>query len=200
MAIRIKSRFHAAGRRTPATLASVAALLAWRLAVESIDRMRGAGYDIDIGRQWFDFACEFIAFLAVCSDRIAWRELDGDTRAQFTIALVRRLAEMLDENEYLLQGETIVGGVSQHFVDLFNRRSADYAEFDYSEDGPDFGFRRFFAACLRDVLPPKDQLWVVDQAMDIESPQALKALEKTLLGMFGDSAAPAANGEGGAGA
>ncbi len=34
------------------------------------------------------------------------------------------------------------------------------------------------------MLPEKDKLWVVDQAMDIEVPESLKALEKTLAGLF----------------
>jgi hypothetical protein len=184
MAVRVHTQFHTSSQRSPRTLASVVALLAWKLAVEAIKRMRQAGYDIDIGRPYFDFVCEFMVFLAVAADRIAYRELDADTRLAFTTALATRLAEIVEENHYLLLGEAVPGELQQHFLDLFNRRGAEYAEFDYGADGPDFGFRRLFAACLREGLPEKDQLWVVDQAMEIEAPEALKALEKTLAGLF----------------
>jgi hypothetical protein len=184
MVVRVHTQFHTSGQRTPAALASVAALLSWKLAVDSIQRMRRADYAIDIGRQYFDFVCEFMVFLAVAADRIAYRELDEEGRVAFTTALVKRLAEMVEENHYLLMGEDLPGGLKQHFLTLFNRRSADYAEFDYGAEGPDFGFRRYFASCLRDVLPEKDKLWVVDQAMDIEVPEALKSLNKALPGMF----------------
>lgn len=184
MAVRTHTRFHTASQRSPRTLASVVALLAWKLAVEAIKRMRQADYDIDIGRPYFDFVCEFMVFLAVAADRIAYRELDADTRLAFTTALATRLSEIVEENNYLLLGESAPGELQQHFLDLFNRRGAEYAEFDYDENGPDFGFRRLFAACLREGLPEKDRLWVVDQAMEIEAPEALKALEKTLNGLL----------------
>lgn len=184
MAVRTYTRFHAAGQRSPRTLAGVVALLAWKLAVDAIRRMRDADYDIDIGRPYFDFVCEFMVFLAICADRIAYRVLDDALRAEFTTVLATRLAEMLEENRYLLLDAAVPGESQRHFIDLFNRRGAEYAEFDYGENGPDFGFKRYFAACLRDGLPEKDKLWVVDQAMDIEAPEALKSLEKTLAGLF----------------
>lgn len=184
MAIRLKTKFHTPGQRSPATLASVVAVLAWKLAIESIKRMRKADYDIDPGRPYFDFVCEYLAFLAVAADRIAYRKLDEAARSEFTTALVKNIARFVEENDIMLLGEAVPGESRRHFIDLFNRRAADYAEFDYTEAGPDFGFKRFFATCLRDVLPEKDRLWVIDQAMDIEAPESLKMLEKTLDGLF----------------
>ncbi len=184
MAIRIKTKFHSSGQRSAATLASVVAVLAWKLAIESIKRMRKADYDIDIGRPYFDFVCEFLVFLAVCADRVAYRELDAADRIEFTTALAQNIARFVEENNIMLLGAAVPGESQRHFIDLFNRRAAEYAEFGLDENGPDFGFRRFFAACLRDVLPEKDKLWVVDQAMDIEAPEALKTLDKTLTGLF----------------
>lgn len=160
------------------------ALLAWKLAVESIKRLRKADYGIDVGRPYFDVVCEFMVFLAVCADRIAFREFAAEDRLAFTTALVKRLAEMIEENNYLLLGTAMPGECRQALLDLFNRRGDDYAAFDYTEDGPDFGFRRCFAAGLRDALPEKDQLWVVDQAMEIEAPDALRALEKAMHGLL----------------
>jgi hypothetical protein len=186
VAVRIRSRFHAEGQRSSATLASVVAILAWKLAIEAIKRMREAKYDIDIGRPYFDFVCEFLVFMAMAADRIVYLKLDGERRAEFTAALGKRLAEIVEDNNHMLFGEAQAGECKQHFVDLFNRRGADYAEFDYGPDGPDFGFKRYFAACLREGLPEKDRLWVVDQVMEIEVPDALKALDKTLAGLFPD--------------
>lgn len=184
MAIRVRSKFHTQGQRSPGMLASVVALLSWKLAVDAIKRMRQADYDIDIGRAYFNFVCEYLVFLAVSADRLVYRELAELERIAFTTALAKRMAEMVEENRDMLLGEAVAGESQRHFLDLFNRRGAEYAEFEYGENGPDFGFKRFFAACLRDGLPEKDKLWVVDQAMDIEAPQALKMLEKTMKGLF----------------
>lgn len=192
MAVRIRNRFFRAGRqRSPAELASAVATLAWKLAIESIHNMRRAQYDIDIGRPYFEFVSEFMVFLATAADRIAYRELAAEPRVEFTTALAKRLAEIVEDNNGMLLGSAQPGECQRDFLARFNRRGADYAEFGYDANGPDFGFRRYFAACLRDVLPAKDQLWVIDQAMDIEAPEAIKALEKTLAGFFStDEAAP----------
>ncbi len=185
MAVRIRSRFHTAGReRTPAELASVVAMLAWKLAIDSIKRMREADYDIDIGRPYFDFVCEYLAFLAHCADRIAFRELEPEQRAEFTKALALRLADVVEDNRDMLLGAEVPGESRRHFLELFNQRGSDYAEFEYEAKGPDFGFRRCFAASVEAVLPDKDKLWAMDQVMEIEVPEGIKALEKTLAGLF----------------
>lgn len=191
MAVRIRSHFHTEGQRSAATLASVVAALSWKLAIDAIGRMRKADYDIDIGKPYFDFVCEFMVFMAMAADRIAYMKLDPEKRVQFTSAMARRMAELVEENNGMLLGAAAQGECLRHFIDLFNRRSGEYAEFDYGPEGPDFGFKRFFAACLREGLPEKDRLWVVDQVMDIEVPEALKALDKTLAGLFAGGGAPA---------
>ena len=132
-----------------------------------------------------------MVFIAVAADRIAHRELDAERRVEFTTALAKRLAEIVEDNRDMLLGAAQPGECQRDFLDRFNRRGADYAEFGYGADGPDFGFRRYFAACLREVLPEKDQLWVIDQAMDIEAPEAIKALERTAAGLFDSKAAVA---------
>lgn len=184
MAVRAHTRFHQTGQRSLATLASVVAMLAWKLALEAIRRLRKADYTIEVGRQFFDMVCEFMVLFAVAADRVAYRELEADDRASFTTALVKRQAGMIGENDYMLLGEGCGEDLRQGFLDRFNRRNSDYAEFDYGAHGPDFGFRRYFASCLREILPEQEQLWVVDQAMDIEAPEALRVLEKTLVGLF----------------
>jgi hypothetical protein len=191
MAVRVFNKFHTQGARSPKMLASVVAMLAWKLAIESVKRMRKAYYDIDAGKPYFDFVCEFLVFLAHAADRIAYRSLDAGQRAEFTTALAIRLAEMVEESHEALLGDAAPGASHRDFIDLFNRRGADYGEYEYGPEtnGPDFGFKRMFASALREILPEKDKLWVIDQAMDIEAPDAIKALEKTMAGLFGGDAA-----------
>lgn len=192
-AIRIRSRFHASGReRSAATLASVVAMLAWKLAIDSIKRMREAKFDIDLGRAYFDYVCEYLAFLAHVADRIAYRDLDAPRRVEFTQALALRLAEVVEDNADMLISDSPAGSCRQHFLTLFNQAGADYAGFEFGEqgsalqlgEGPNFGFRRCFASRIREVVPEKDQTWVYDQVMEIEVPEGVKALEKTLAGLF----------------
>jgi len=186
LAIRIRSRFHkGAGERSMPELASVIAMLGWKLSQEAIRRMRAAQFDIDIGRQYFDFVCEFLAFMLHAADRIAYRALDADKRLAFTTALALKLAEVVEENRDMLIAEPEPGRSRSHFIALANERGADYADFSYDEkQGPDFGFRRFFGSRLLEIVPEKDHSWVIDQIMEIEAPEAIKALESTLAGLF----------------
>lgn len=193
MAIRIRSSFHSRGKpRSQAALASVIAMLCWKLAIDSIKRMREAKFDIDLGRSYFDFVCEHLAFLAHLADRIAYRDLEPELRAEFTRALAIRLADVVEDNADMLIADSPPGSCRQHFLDLFNEAGADYSEFDYEEKGPapqlgggpDFGFRRCFASRIREGVPEKDKTWVYDQVMEIEVPEGVKALEKTLAGLF----------------
>lgn len=184
MALRIRNSFHSGRPRSMAEHASVIAMLAWKLGQESIARMREADYDIEVGRGWFDFVCEYLAFLAMSADRIAHADLDPDDRMAFTTALVKRLGDMVEESRHALLPDLLPGEARSGFLELFNRRSDEYADFGFDASGPDFGFRRCFAACVRETLPEKDRLWAIDQVMEIESPEAIKTLQKTLGGLF----------------
>jgi hypothetical protein len=186
LAIRIRSHFHrGAGERSMSELASVIAMLGWKLSQDAIRSMRAAQFDIDIGRQYFDFVCEYLAFMLHAADRIAYRVLDAEKRVAFTTALALKLADVVEENRDMLIAEPEPGRSRSHFIDLANERGGDYANFAYDEkDGPDFGFRRFFGSRLLEIVPEKDHAWVIDQIMEIEAPEAIRALESTLAGLF----------------
>ena len=185
MAIKIRSRFHAGGReRSMASLASVVAMLAWKLSIDSIKRMREAKFDIDLGRPYFDYVCESMAFYAHIADRIAFAKLETAKRGEFTTALALRMADAIEENADMLLEAPVAGECRKHFLELFTQAGVDYAEYGYGADGPDFGFRRSFAARVRDGMAEKDRTWVYDQLMEIESPEGVKAIGKTLAGLF----------------
>jgi len=191
MAIRIRSRFHAGGReRTMADLASVVAMLSWKLAVESIKRMREAKFDIDLGRPYFDYVVETMAFHAHLADRVAFEKLDAEGRGEFTTALAKRMAEAIEDNADMLLAASEPDACRRYFLDVFNAAGTDYAEYACDEKGPDFGFRRAYAARVREGMPEKDKNWVYDQVMEIEAPEGVTAIQKTLDGLFGGEEKP----------
>ena len=166
-------------------LASVIAMLGWKLSQEAIRRMRAAQFDIDLGTQYFDFVCEYLAFMLHAADRLAYRALAAEERTAFTTALALKLAEVVEDNRDMLLAEPEPDRCRRHFIDLANQRGGEYADFAYDEkEGPDFGFRRYFGSRLLEIVPEKDHAWVIDQVMEIEVPEAVKALERTLEGLF----------------
>ena len=194
-AMRLKSHWFKAGaERSPAEQASAMAFITWRLAHQMLKRMRGADFDIDAGRPYFNFLREVLVALIAVADRIAAERLAPEARVAFTVALVRHVARTLQGNEDDLLGPPAASAPSHAdtFIDLFNEVSPHYAEFgsdaDAVDDGagfqPGFGFVRYLGARLEPTLPEKDRLWVIDQVMAIEAPEALGALRRSMHDLF----------------
>jgi hypothetical protein len=188
--MRTKSKWFAKGKaRGPEQLATVVAMTLWRLGIQTIRNMRRADYDIDTGPPYFAFLREYLVFLAHLADRYVYPRFDDEARAAFMNVLVTRLAEMLAENASELIGADHAEA-KRGFVDHFNLRGADYAHFDFGDDGPEYGFVRYCGNQLMEVLPEKDRVWVVEQVVSVEAPEALKTLKASFANLFA-TAAPA---------
>ena len=181
--IRIKSQwFRDGATKTPKQTASAMAFIAWRVAQNMLKQMRSADFDIEVGPQYFAFTREVLVFLTQVLDRMAYERMGVEGRAEFITALVRRVAEVLQENEDGLLGAPPAGQPSHYdeFIDLFNELVDHYADFGYGPDGPDFAFVRYLGHRIEALMPEKDQRWVVDQIMATEVPQAVEILQRAL--------------------
>jgi hypothetical protein len=183
---RTKSRFFAKDKaRDPETLASVAAFTIWRLGLNTIKRMRSAQFEIEASPQYFEFLREYLVFLIQVADRFAFARLALAERRVFTVSMVRRLAELLAENQSRLLGdahEVIRNG----FIDRFNVCADDYAELEFDgRTGPDFAFMRYCSHALQTVVAEQDRAWVADQVMTIEAPEAVETLRKLIDNVVG---------------
>ena len=189
--MRVRSHWFKGGTpKTPAQNAGAMAFIVWRVARQMLGRLRGAQFDIEVGAPYFDFLREALAFLIQVADRMAWQRLDGAARAEFTTALALRVAAHVEENQTDLLGPPAAGQTShgERFIDLVNELSGHYAEFG-AEPGatvfaPDFAFVRYFASRVAAVLPEKDRLWVTDQLMAAEVPEALDTLRGAFDGLL----------------
>jgi hypothetical protein len=81
-----------------------------------------------------------------------------------------------------------------NFIDLLNRRAADYATFDCAPESPSFPLLRYLGLAVRELMLESDQHWVADQIMDIQAPEALGFLKKTLDGLLDPAPARARRG------
>ena len=102
--MRIKAQWFKPDRpQSPLQTASAMAFIV-RVSANMLKRMRDAGFDIDTGPAYFGFVREVLLFLVTGIDRLASAQLSAEERAAFTGALVRRVAEFLEENEADLLG------------------------------------------------------------------------------------------------
>lgn len=190
--MRTKSKWFAKGQaREPEILAGAVGLNTWRLGLHSIKRMRGANFEIEASRQYFDFLREYLVFLNHAVDRFAFERLDDGQRRKFTSALVKKTAEFLSENEArLLGGEE--APIFDQFIQCFNQRGEDYATFGLDDGRPDFAFMRYCGFRLADVVSEQDRQWVMDQVMAIEAPEAIDTLLKLMDNLFATAGKTAA--------
>ena len=193
MAIRIKNQWFNEGRpKTPRENASAMAFITWRVTQNMVKQMREARFDIDVGPQYFAFMREVLVFLGQVVDRMAFARMTGEERAEFTTALVVRLAEILEESEQEWLGNPAPRKESwrNQFIDQYNELSEAYAEFGHGPDGPDFAFVRYLGSRLEAVLPEKDRHWVKDQVMAYEVPEALELVKRGLDGVLSTEPRP----------
>jgi hypothetical protein len=182
--LRIKSNWFKEGRaRTPQEISDALAFVVSRIADNALKNTRKASFEISVGPQYLDFLAEFLLFLILVADRIAYRDLSEEDRVTFTGNLANRVAETYAENRSRLLVEGIKE-CKQRFIDLLNQRAGEYADFGYDEKGPDYGFYRYLAFCIGNVLSEEDANWVIDPMISFEAPEAVQMVEKTLRGLY----------------
>ncbi len=193
MSLRIKSQwFKAETAKSPQQTASALAFIVWRVAQNMLKQMRTAQFDIDIGPQYFAFMREVLVFLIQVVDRMAFDRMPVAERTEFTTALVRRVAEILEDSEDDLLGLP-AAGVESHraqFIELFNALSDDYATFGHGPEGPDFAFMRYLGSRVTALMVQKDQAWALDQIMAIEAPEAVTMLRGAMQGVLSTEPRP----------
>lgn len=188
---RTKSRWFARGKpRTPESLATVVAFTAWRLALDSIRRMRKAQFEIAADAQYFAYLRDYLIFLIHLTDRLVALRYPLEQRAAFTTAMCRRIAELQAENQARL-----VGGdeaqIRHDFIDAFNEQGDDYATLEFAATGSHFDFARYCAHRLLDAASEQDRAWLTDQIISIEAPEAVETLRKVIDELFATAQPPA---------
>ncbi len=182
--MRVKARwFRAEDGKRPEEVGGAAAFIAFRVAQNMLKSMRKAGFDIDAGPQYFDFLAESLAFSIQCACRIAWTGLAEGERMAFAAALSQRAADHLAGNQAELLGQD-AAEVRAGFVERLNRRFAEYADFRYTAEGPDFAFLRYFASLVAERVPEKDRRWTHDQVIAIEGPEAVATMARALAALL----------------
>jgi hypothetical protein len=182
--MRIKSNWYKASREhTPGELAGAVAFNISRIADNALKNTRNAKFEVAIGPQYFAFLREFLVFLILVADRLAYRQFSSGDRVAFTGALANHVGATYAENISRLMGGEL-GACKQQFIDALNARAGEYAEFDYTESGPEYAFMRYLAYCMSQVMDEKDSGWIIDQIISIEAPNAIDMLEGNFKGLL----------------
>lgn len=184
MALRLKTVwFKNAGGRSQTEVASVLASTIWRLADEIVNNLSKFDCDIVTLERGVRILGEVAVFLLHMSDRMVYGRLPESDRAALVQAAGQRLAELVEENIRKMGGEKDFD-YRANFIDFINRRSADYATFECPPEQPSFPLLRCLGLAVRELMVESDQPWVADRIMDIDAPEALGMLKKTVDGLL----------------
>lgn len=190
MAIRIKSHWsNTKSERTLPEIAGALAFIAWRIALDKAINLHCERFLYRDDAQRLAVMAEYLAFLIQIADRLAYAGLapgDGDADAQrrtLITALARKVVEHLQDNSQDLLGP---GDYGRGFIDLLNRRGADYADYPLEPAGPSFALLRHLGHEVQRLMGPgQDNRWVIDQVMDQDAPAAYQSFAKAFRDLFG---------------
>lgn len=193
MAIRIKSRWTEKARQKFSEdinneNAQALAYIFWRLALDRAIHLHGEDYIYDTDQQRVYIIAEYLAMLLQVADRHAYARLEEDDRRAFVNTLAMRLADHMQDNCEDLFGHS---DYRSSFIDMLNRRSEGYAEFDYSlEEGPSYGFLHYFGSQVLRVMDEMgdrhhENRWVIDQVMDVDGPETIDKATRAIDDLFG---------------
>lgn len=187
MAIRVKAKWNQKEReRSFGDVGSALAFNAWKQAAQIVLNLENEGFQTDSNPQRLDVVAENLAFMVQVADRMVHERLDDEDRALFVNAFAGKLIAYMADNRRDVQGE---GDWKAPFVELLNRRAADYAGADWSPaEGASFKLRRLYGEHVAAAMGEKDNRWIPDYIIDREAPEAERVLKRALPTLLGPEA------------
>jgi hypothetical protein len=93
-----------------------------------------------------------------------------------------KLADHFQDNGLDLLGP---GDHGKRFIALFNERSGEYAEFNFSDEGPSYPFLRHLGFEIQQIMGEEhENRWVIDQVMDVDGPEVYKQLARAVRNLL----------------
>jgi hypothetical protein len=182
VAIRMHTKWNTGGSKTIEDRAGVVGFNIWKIAKETWIRMEKEGFRAGQDRQLAAVITEMIAFLVQVSDRLVYGQLSEEERARFINALGKHLAHTMQSNMLDMFGP---GDHATPFINTLNARAADYAEFEFAQYSPSYGFLRYLGEKMSEAMAATDNKWVIEHVIEIEAPEALKPIKKLIGEVLG---------------
>lgn len=179
MALRIKSHWHddASEHSLPETAGAIA-FIAWRVALDKAVNLHCKRFIYEDDAQRMGVIQEYLVFMIQIADRVAHDRLEEAERRALITALAKRLADHVQDNSLDLFGS---GDYVRPFIDRLNERSAEYAAFKLTDEGPSYPFLRHLGHSIQGVMGSGEaNRWVIDQVMDRDGWDVYRQLTKAM--------------------
>lgn len=182
--MRVRTRWKDSQRqRKPKEIASALGATIWKAAGQLVLTLENEGFQTESNSQRLEVFAEVCAYMLQLVDRQLHATWDQPRRAEFITELARSMAQLMQENRGLIEG---AGDYRTPFIDLLNRRGAEYSASSWDEsEGPSFVMRRNFGNHVSASMGPRDRKWITDYVMDVEAPKLRSILSQAIPGLLG---------------
>lgn len=183
MALRIKSHWSDEDQeRTLPEIASALAFIAWRLAVEKAVNLHSERFVYADDRQRLAVIQEYLVFLIQIADRLSHTHMGDEDRRKLITGFAAKVIEHVQDNARDLFGD---GDFGRPFVALLNRRSEEYAQLQFGDEGPGYPFVRYLGHEIQRLMGEREEnRWVIDQVMDKDAWEAYKQFSRAFGDLF----------------
>ncbi len=190
---RIKDRWHNStpenttrqvlNEKTLDDQASALAFIQWRTALNSAINLHAEDFRYDNDQQRVGVIIEYLAFQLQITDRLSAEFIEDKEREALIVAACKKSVDQIQENLRDIAGP---GAYLAPFIELLNRRFAEYSVFGYTDGRPGFEAMRFLGHNVL-MLLGEDQTnrWVIDHVMEIDGPAIVDQNVKSLNRLFG---------------
>lgn len=183
MRARIRSKWR--NRGTPVSIEANALAVSaaiWRLALAAAKDLHAHDYVYDNDRQRIGVIIEYAIFLIHVADRYVFELWDRDQRVTFVSSLAANIARHVQQNSSELFGS---GDYREPFTAHLNIRAAEYAQTEFDDAGPGYSSYRCLGAHVQEIMGENQtNRWVLDQVIEIDAPQAVRLLSKTMQALI----------------
>jgi len=183
VAVRIKSQWHDEdAERSLEEIAGAIAFNGWRIAMDKAVNLHGEQFIYGTDRQRLAVIAEYLIFQVQIVDRMTHEKLGSEGRRTLITSLALRLAEHMQENSGDLLGP---GDHGTEFIERLNRRSTEYSELGFTDEGPSYPFMRHLGFEIQQIMgDSQENRWAIDQVMDKDGPDVYKQLKRILRNLF----------------
>jgi len=183
VALRIKSHWwNAEQERSVPEIASALAFIAWRLALEKAVNLHCERFVYADDRQRMAVIQEYLVFLIQIADRLCYGIMSEDDRRTLITTVIAKVIEHVQDNGRDLFGD---GDHGRPFIALLNRRSDEYAQLHFDDEGPGYPFLRRLGYEIQCVMGQQEEnRWVIDQVMDKDGWEAYRQFSGAFGNLF----------------
>ena len=156
----------------------------WQLALTAARNLHAEDFVYQDDVQRVAVIREYLIFLVHAADRLAFDTLEEADRAAFVPALALACAGQFQRNAAEVLGS---GDYRTQFIEALNLRNGHYGECSFGDGLPGYALLRAFSAHIQAIMG-NDQTnrWVMDQVMDIDGPDVVRQLAKSMSNLHVD--------------